>query len=198
MRDRPESTDSLSHSAPPNAAPDLDFSTAAAPAPTPERIERAVQEAEEGKAELANAGYLVSITRQAPEPILPRNGMKYVVLVVEDDADLGQLLIDIFMLAGYEVRWASNRAEINTELRRGDEVDVILLDVLLPDADGIQILQRLRGHPKFARIPVIMITGKSGAQDVGAGLAAGADGYVTKPFKMSGLVKAVSLVLGNA
>jgi two-component system OmpR family response regulator len=197
MRDRHEKPDSLSNSASPKAAPDLDFSTPAAP-PTPQRIERAVKEAEEGNAELANSGYLVSITRRAPEPILPRNGNKYVVLVVEDDADLGQLLIDIFMLAGYEVRWASNRAEINTELRRGDEVDVILLDVLLPDADGIQVLQRLRGHAKFAKIPVIMITGKSGAQDVGAGLAAGADGYVTKPFKMSGLVKAVSLVLGNA
>jgi DNA-binding response OmpR family regulator len=47
-------------------------------------------------------------------------------------------------------------------------------------------------------MPVIMITGKSAAEDVSAGLAAGADGYVSKPFKMSGLVKAVGMVLGTA
>ena len=118
------------------------------------------------------------------------------MLAVEDDADLGQLLIDIFMIAGYEVRWASNRAEINAQLRRGDEIDVVLMDVLLPDADGLEILQRLRAHPRFGTIPVIMMTGLSAAQDVSAGLAAGADGYVTKPFQMSGLVKAVGMVLG--
>ena len=66
----------------------------------------------------------------------------------------------------------------------------------LPDADGLQILYRLRSHARLSGLPVIMMTGKSTAQDVSDGLAAGADGYVTKPFKMSGLVKAVGLVLG--
>jgi DNA-binding response OmpR family regulator len=60
----------------------------------------------------------------------------------------------------------------------------------------MNILNRLRSHPRFAALPVIMMTGKSAAEDVSAGLAAGADGYVTKPFKMSGLVKAVGMVLG--
>jgi two-component system, OmpR family, response regulator len=182
------------------AAAGLDFSSASAPAapPSPERIESAQQEAELGKEQLTTAGFLVSIARQAAARIPPKNGTKHVVLVVEDDADLGQLLIDIFMLAGYEVRWAANRSEVNAHLRRGDEIDVMLLDVLLPDADGLDILGRLRGHPRFAAMPVIMMTGKSAAQDVSAGLAAGADGYVSKPFKMSGLVKAVGLVLGIA
>ena len=167
-----------------------------APKPTAERIERARQEAEDGGAQLKESGFLVSMARQAGKRISAKNGSKYVLLIVEDDAELGQLLIDIFMLSGYEVRWATNRAEINTELRRGSEIDIVLMDVALPDADGLQILQRLRAHPKFAAIPVIMMTGKSAAQDVSDGLASGADGYVTKPFKMSGLVKAVRMVLG--
>jgi two-component system OmpR family response regulator len=101
------------------------------------------------------------------------------------------------MLAGFEVRWASNRAEINAEMNRRPGADLILMDITLPDANGLEVLRRLRGHPKLAKLPVIMMTGKSAAEDVQAGLAAGADGYVSKPFKMSGLVKAVNTVLGN-
>ena len=130
--------------------------------------------------------------------IPPRNGSKYVLLVVEDDPDLAQLVIDIFMTAGFEVHWASNRDEINREMNRRPAVDLVLLDILLPDAHGLQILKRIRSHPKLAKLPVIMMTGKSAAADVAAGLSEGADGYVTKPFKMSGLVKAVKQVLGIA
>lgn len=168
----------------------------AAPPPTKEQVAKARQEAEHGASQLQADGFLVSIARHAPSKIEPKSAGKYVVLVVEDDNDLAQLLIDIFTLAGYEVRWASNRAEINQSLRRGHEIDVVLLDVLLPDADGLDVLRRVRAHPQLSKLPVIMMTGKSAAEDVSAGLAAGADGYVSKPFKMSGLVKAVKLVLG--
>jgi DNA-binding response OmpR family regulator len=143
-------------------------------------------------------GFYVSIARRSPVCTRPRNATKFVVLVVEDDADLAQLLIDILTLAGFEVRWASSGSEINAEMRRGAEVDIVLLDIALPGADGLQVLRRLHEHPKFAQLPVIMMTGKAAAEDVLAGLTMGADGYVTKPFKMSGLVRAVNLVLGNA
>ncbi len=179
----------------------MDFTrpgASAAPEPTPEQVEQARKEAESGTQQLKQAGFLVSIARRSQVKVAPRNGAKYVLLVVEDDADLGQLLIDIFMTAGFEVRWASKRAEINAEMKRGAEIDLMLLDVELPDANGLQVLRQLRGHPRFAKLPVIMVTGRSEAVDVLAGLAAGADGYVSKPFKMSGLVNAVNLVLGNA
>ena len=73
----------------------------------------------------------------------------------------------------------------------------MLLDVQLPDADGLKILAKLRSHPKFSELPVVMMTGRSGAADVMQGLAAGADGYVTKPFKMSALVGVVNAALGK-
>ena len=96
------------------------------------------------------------------------------------------------------MRFASNRAQINAEVNRATLPDLMLLDVQLPDADGLKILAKLRSHPKFAELPVIMMTGRSGAADVMQGLAAGADGYVTKPFKMSALVGVVNSALGRS
>ena len=186
---------------PPPDDDDLDFTKPARiqpPAPTPQQIETATREAASGGAELRKAGYYVAIARRASQKIPPRNGERHALLVVEDDPDLSNLLAEIFSVAGFEVRRAANRAQINAEINKPVLPDLILLDILLPDADGLQILSRLRHHPRFARMPVIMMTGKAEASDVKAGLAAGADGYVSKPFKMSALVAAVNLVLGKA
>jgi len=185
----------------PSDGDELDFTNeppVPPPPPPPEQVERARAEAREGIPQLVQSGFMVSIARRSPVRIPPNNGQKYAILVVEDDPDLAQLVIDIFMTAGFEVHWASNKDEINQQMNRRPSVDLVLLDILLPDTHGLAILKRIRSHPKLAKLPVIMMTGKSTAQDVAAGLTAGADGYVTKPFKMSGLVKAVQQVLGLA
>ena len=165
--------------------------------PTPEAAERAKQEAETGTPQLRSVGFYLSMARRTGERRLPASGGRYAILVVEDDADLAQLVIDIFMTAGFEVRWAANRAEINAELHRPG-LDLVLLDIVLPDADGLQVLRRVREHPTLSGLPVIMMTGRVAPEDILAGLAAGADGYVTKPFRMSGLVSAANVVLGIA
>ncbi|MBZ0251630.1 MAG: response regulator, partial [Burkholderiales bacterium] len=167
-----------------------------APAPTPAQAAEARAEAKTGTPQLEKSGFYVSIARRSPLMVPPRNGEKYSLLVVEDDPDLAQLVIDIFMTAGFEMHWASNKAEINQQMNRRPGVDLVLLDIGLPDANGLEVLQRIRLHPKLAKLPVIMMTGRSSAEDVAAGLVAGADGYVSKPFQMSGLVKAVQQVLG--
>lgn len=180
---------------------DLDFTKPAAikpPEPTPQQLEKAQKEAATGGAELRKSGYYVAIARRPGARIPPRNGDKYCLLVVEDDPDLSGLLQEIFTMSGFEVRRAANRAQINAEVNKPVLPDLILLDIMLPDADGLQILARLRTHPKFARMPVIMMTGKAEVADVKAGLAAGADGYVTKPFKMSALVASVNMALGKS
>ena len=180
---------------------DLDFTRPVPvepPAPTPQQLETAGKEATSGGAELRKAGYYVAIARRATARVPPRNGERHALLVVEDDPDLSTLVAEIFSVEGFEVRSAANRAQINAEVNKPMLPDLILLDIMLPDADGLQILARLRAHPKFARLPVIMMTGKAEPSDVKAGLAAGADGYVSKPFRMSALVAAVNLVLGRA
>lgn len=166
--------------------------------PTPEQAERAQEEALVGTPLLDHAGFYVAMARRSPVRIAPRNGERHAILVVEDDADLAQLVIDVFMNAGFEMRWAANRAEINAELHRQPAVDLVLLDIRLPDANGLNVLKCIRAHPALGELPVIMMTGMATAEDVAAGLLSGANGYVTKPFKMSGLVKAVNEVLGNA
>ena len=185
----------------PSAGDELDFTrepAVPAPPPPPEEVERARVEATAGIPQLKAAGFMVSIARRSPVRIPPRNGEKYVILVVEDDPDLAQLVIDIFMTAGFEMHWASDKSEINQQMNRRPAVDLVLMDIELPDTNGLQVLKRIRSHPKLARLPVIMMTGRSAAEDVAAGLSAGADGYVSKPFMMSGLVKAVKQVLGIA
>jgi len=189
----------MSAPANPSDEDELDFTrepAAPAPAPTPAQAAEARAEANTGTPQLEKSGFYVSIARRSPLMVPPRNGEKYSLLVVEDDPDLAQLVIDIFMTAGFEMHWASNKAEINQQMNRRPGVDLVLLDIGLPDANGLEVLQRIRLHPKLAKLPVIMMTGRSSAEDVAAGLVAGADGYVSKPFQMSGLVKAVQQVLG--
>ena len=181
---------------PPAADHEVDFTE---PVPlaaiTPEAHERARRAAATGAPMLEKVGYFLSLDRRTGERREPGHGGRYSILVVEDDADLAQLLIDVFMSAGHDVRWAANGAEINKELRHGG-IDLVLLDIVLPGADGLQVLGRIRVHPRLSELPVIMMTGKVAPEDVLAGLAAGADGYVTKPFKVSALVSAVNVVLG--
>ena len=179
---------------------DLDFTQPAAkppPKPTPEQAASAKKEAATGSPELQKSGAYVAIRRRSTQRIAPRSGTQYSLLVIEDDQVLVGLLKEILALASFEVRTASNRAEINAQVNSVAPPDLILLDIKLPDTDGMQILSRLRGHPKYRDMPVIMMTGRGTPADVEAGLAAGADGYVTKPFRMSALVAAVHTVLGN-
>jgi CheY-like chemotaxis protein len=178
----------------------LDFTQVpeAAAAPSPAKLENARLEAIQGNEALQHSGFYVAMARRSSVRIAPRDGSdKHTLLVIEDDQTLCKLLGEILATAGYTVRFAVNRAQINAEVNRATLPDLMLLDVQLPDADGLKVLAKLRSHPKFADLPVIMMTGRSGAADVMQGLAAGADGYVTKPFKLSALVAVVNSALGK-
>ncbi|MBM3347930.1 MAG: response regulator [Betaproteobacteria bacterium] len=75
--------------------------------------------------------------------------------------------------------------------------DAVLLDVILPDANGFDILARIRQHPVLKAIPVIILTARATREDVLHGLAGGADGYITKPFDPDTLLRGVRAVLGR-
>lgn len=177
---------------------DLDFTKPAPPAtpPSAEALANAKREASTGTPELAKTGFYVAMARHAAGRVTPRNGERHDILVVEDDMSLLALVGEILAKAGFLTRFARNRAEINKEFNRPPLPDLLLLDVTLPDADGFNILERIRANPRIAKLPVVMMTGKSEVVDIARGLALGADGYVTKPFKVSGLIAAVNTVLG--
>jgi len=178
---------------------DLDFTKpapAAAP-PPPAKVAEARTEAGTGGPQLAKQGFYVAMARHSKGGmVLPREGPRHTILVVEDDATLLKLVTEVLSQAGFKVRTARNRSEINGEINKAPLPDLLLLDVTLPDADGFQILERIRGHSKLSVIPVIMMTGRSDVADITRGLTLNADGYVTKPFKISALISAVGTVLG--
>jgi two-component system, OmpR family, response regulator len=175
---------------------DLDFTKPAKPAPPPppEKVASARKEAAVSRPELARTGFYVAMARRPKEKVIPRNGSRHSILVIEDDADLLKLVGEVLSKAGFLTRFARNRAEINAEFNKTPLPDLVLLDVSLPDTDGFSILERVRGNQKITRMPVVMMTGRSEVTDIARGLSLGADGYVTKPFKISGLVSAVNTV----
>ena len=160
--------------------------------PTPENE----SEAGEGASYLQKEGYYVRIARRALVQRKPVEGGRFNVVIVEDEPHLARLLRSYFEMEGFEARIAANRAEILDALRRPPVAELILLDVMLPDADGFEILGKLRHHPAFSGSAIVMLTEKATRESVLKGLAGGADGYITKPFEMDVLMKAVSAVLG--
>jgi two-component system, OmpR family, response regulator len=118
------------------------------------------------------------------------------VLVVEDDTAFSELLRNLMSLHGFQPRIARNRAEVIAGLAQVPSPDLVLLDVRLPDANGFDILLRMKQHPSLKTIPVVMLTGEATREAVMQGLAGGADGYVTKPFELESLLNAVGSVLG--
>jgi DNA-binding response OmpR family regulator len=109
------------------------------------------------------------------------------VLVVEDDATLGGGLCQALETSGYRASWARTGTEA-LELAQ-DPHDVVLLDLTLPDLDGVEVCRRLRaGQPRLA---IVMLTARRDEIDVIVGLDAGADDYLTKPFRLGELLARV-------
>jgi DNA-binding response OmpR family regulator len=81
-------------------------------------------------------------------------------------------------------------------LIKDEAPDLLLLDVMLPDGNGFEVLGKIRRHPKFSSLPIIMLTAASEPSDIGKGLALGADGYVIKPYSKN-IINAVILKVLN-
>lgn len=145
---------------------------------------------------LQQQGYFVRIVRRAKLRRKPEDAGTLSVLVIEDEASLANLLKHVLTNEGFNVRTAKNRDEILAELRQPPRPDLVLLDVVLPDVDGFLVLLKIRQHPGLKNVPVVMLTAKATRDAVLQGLAGGADGYITKPFEIDVLVKAVNVVLG--
>ena len=123
--------------------------------------------------------------------------MAAVVLVVEDEPDIRNLVVLHLERAGYRCHVATTGLEALEAAKRLTP-DLVVLDVLLPGLDGLEVCRRLRGDPHTAAIPVIMLTAKTEEVDRVVGLELGADDYVTKPFSPRELVARVRAVLRRA
>ncbi len=121
-------------------------------------------------------------------------GDRRYILVVEDERDLAELLRYNLNISGYEADVATDGREA-LEMVAKRLPDLIVLDVMLPVHDGVTVAKQLRLDERTARVPIVMLTAKAGDSDQVAGLKAGADDYVTKPFSVPVLMARVEAVL---
>ena len=120
--------------------------------------------------------------------------MSQMIYCVEDDMNIRELVAYALKTSGFEAIGFENAAEFYKGLKDGSP-DLILLDIMLPDEDGISILKKLRAKNEYKDIPVIMLTAKSTEYDKVKGLDVGADDYVTKPFGVMELISRIKAVL---
>ena len=109
------------------------------------------------------------------------------ILIIEDEDDIRDLMVYNLEREGFIVHAAAD-GEAGLELAQQHTPDLILLDLMLPGLDGIEVCRQLRADNATANIPVIMVTAKGEESDVVLGLGIGADDYVTKPFSPRELV----------
>lgn len=121
--------------------------------------------------------------------------MKKTILVVEDEKDIRELIRFNLQKEGYEAISAEDANEALLILRNNVGVDLILLDLMLPGLQGEEFLRLLKSEKRFATIPVIIITAKSGEKTMVDNLNAGADDFLTKPFSIKVLMAKVKAVL---
>ena len=131
--------------------------------------------------------------RRRPLPIKPAE--ETVVLIVEDDPDQLALADLRLSMAGYRVRVASSVNGFLQAMLDERAPDLLLLDVMLPDGDGFEVLAKMRRHQALGSLPIVMLTARSDPADIGRGLVLGADGYITKPYTKNLLADVIRKVL---
>jgi len=116
------------------------------------------------------------------------------IVVVEDEADILEILTYNLEREGFSVIGADN-GTLGLQLIKQHLPDIVLLDLMLPGMDGLEVCQQLRAHPASANIPVIMLTAKNEESDIVLGLGLGADDYVSKPFSPKELIARIKASL---
>lgn len=142
------------------------------------------------------AGYQISIVNRPGRPLPARSGRKHGILLIDGhEAEALQAARDL-MQAGFDLRGAATKAEIVRALGQKPLPDLIVMDVDLPDAVGLDLLGKLHEHPELKDTPILVVTARAERDDVVAALAYGASGYLNKPVKPEVLLRHIKDALG--
>ena len=119
------------------------------------------------------------------------------ILVVEDDPDIADLIRRYLEKAGHTVETIASGGAVLPSVR-ANKPDLVVLDLMLPELDGLMVCQAMRSDPATADVPIIVVTARADEADRIAGLELGADDYVTKPFSPKELAARVTALLRRA
>ena len=149
-------------------------------------------------ATLARSGAFLALDRLRRRPLAVKERADTVILIVEDDPDQLALADLRVSMAGYKVRIAGSVNGFLQALVDDGAPDLLLLDIMLPDGDGYDVLSKMRRHQALGSLPIVLLTARNEPADIGRGLALGADGYITKPYTKNILADVVERVLKRA
>jgi diguanylate cyclase (GGDEF)-like protein len=116
------------------------------------------------------------------------------ILLIDDDPDIIRFMTTNLELDGYAVKSALSASE-GLSVAFSDPPDLVVLDAILADGDGFEVMERIRTNPATSNVPVVLVSAKAQPRDIVKGLEAGADDYIGKPFDIRELVTRVSAVL---
>jgi len=125
------------------------------------------------------------------------NSKQKTVMIIEDEADAAELFSEMMRINGFRVIKMFSSAPAIPIITQ-EKPDVILLDVMMPDISGLEVLRYIRREPDLSATPVIILSAKSMPSDIKTGIEAGASLYLTKPVGFQDLKNAVELVLAEA
>lgn len=123
--------------------------------------------------------------------------MSFSVLVVDDDDEIRHMLCMLLQLTGYDTDQAVDGLDAQSKIRQ-NQPDIIILDVMMPNMDGITLCKLLRAEEPTACLPIIMLSGKTDGDAIAEGLQVGADRYLTKPTGLDILTETMNDLLQNA
>jgi CheY-like chemotaxis protein len=118
------------------------------------------------------------------------------VLIIEDEEAAAELFAEMMRVSGFRVLKMTNSAPAMDRMT-ADRPDVVILDIMMPDTSGLDILHQMRRDPQLAGVPVVVVSAKSMPADIKNGMEAGASTYLTKPVGFLDLKEAVERALKN-
>ena len=119
------------------------------------------------------------------------------IVIIEDEVDTAEMFGEMMRLTGYQVYKAYSGTRALTTIAE-KMPDAVILDLMMPDLSGLEVLNKMRRDPRLARIPVVIVSAKGLPSDVKVGLEAGAAAYLTKPVSFRDLADAIEKAVSKA
>ena len=118
------------------------------------------------------------------------------VLIIEDEEDAAELFAEMMRVSGFRVLKTSSGAPA-LAMMTNEKPDIVILDIMMPEISGIDVLRQMRRNQNLANVPVVVVSAKSMPADIKNGMEAGASTYLTKPVGFIELKEAVNNALGG-